>query len=234
MYQSSEPGFRTLRTMRAASINLRQRRAWFADAPEGEPAPDTAPGTNSGGSTGTTFTQADVDRIVGERAKRAKEAGISELLKELGFEKPDDLKTLVTTYRAADEAEKSELEKAQVKITALEKKAQEAEQRAAQSAQERLEERRNAAILAALKDAEHPGDVLLWLAANKAEAVKATLKDDGTLDEKAISTLVTEAKKERPSYFKSGSPGSPSNAGGKTPSSDQRKDDIRKTIRVRY
>jgi len=70
---------------------------------------------------GKTFTQADIDRIVGERAQRAKEAGISELLKDLGFENPDDLKTLVADAKKRADAEKSELDKANEQIAALAK-----------------------------------------------------------------------------------------------------------------
>src|SRR5512139_1350335 len=42
-----------------------------------------------------TFTQEQVDKIVGERAKRAAQSAIGELVKALGVEKVDDLKTLV-------------------------------------------------------------------------------------------------------------------------------------------
>lgn len=68
-----------------------------------------------------TFTQADVDRIVGERAKRAEESAIGSLLKDLGFEKTDDLKTLIGDVRKKQDAEKSELQKAQESLAALTK-----------------------------------------------------------------------------------------------------------------
>lgn len=68
-----------------------------------------------------TFTQADVDRIVGERAKRAEESAIGALLKDLGFEKPDDLKALVADAKKRSDAEKSELDKANEHIATLAK-----------------------------------------------------------------------------------------------------------------
>lgn len=80
--------------------------------------PDAKPETQGAAQT---FTQADVDRIVGERAKRAEQSAIGELLKGLGFEKADDLKALVDAARK-DEADKlSEAEKAQKKIGELQK-----------------------------------------------------------------------------------------------------------------
>jgi hypothetical protein len=66
------------------------------------------------------FTQADMDRVAGERGKRAKEAAIKELLQELGIEKVDDLKAVITDTRKKQDAEKSDLQKAQEKNTQLE------------------------------------------------------------------------------------------------------------------
>lgn len=74
---------------------------------------------NSGGQTGgtggddKTFSQADIDRIVGERAKRAGEAAVAKILQDMGFQKAEDLKAAVDAQRQAEDAKKSELQKLQ-------------------------------------------------------------------------------------------------------------------------
>lgn len=98
-------------------------RVWF-DADGGDGGNGNGDGKQPDGGKppeGKTFTQADVDRIVGERAKRAEESAIGSLLKDLGFEKTDDLKTLIGDVRKKQDAEKSELQKAQESLATLTK-----------------------------------------------------------------------------------------------------------------
>lgn len=238
MLNISEPGFKALRASRAESINLRQRRTWYADGGEGDDGKqagtDTQPDKtgDEGQSTDTTFTQADLDRLVGSARKQARESVRNDLLKELGFESADDLKAMVTSAREKADAEKSDLEKAQAEIERWKKQAEEAQTARQEAEQERMEERRQSAILNALKEAKKPSDVLILVNARFTEDVAGVMSDDGALDEKALKSLVEKVKKEWPDQFGSSSPGSPSNAGGKVPTAN--KDDIRKSIRVRY
>ncbi len=222
MFQS-EPGFKALRPkVYAGSINLCQRRAWYegdpapAPDPNVTPPPATPPAPN-GGTPGATFTQADVDRIVGERATRAAETATAKLLKELGFEKVDDLKTTVTSARERADAEKTELQKLQERLDATEKKRTEAEDRAKSLEALRLTDARDSAIRAALKDADKPDDLLLLIHARMKDDVTNVMADDGALDAKAIDALAEKARKEWPSSFKSAAPGSQSHTDGRTP-----------------
>jgi hypothetical protein len=94
---------------------------------------------NTGGDGGGTgddkkFSQSDLDRIVGDRAKRAAETATTKLLQDLGYEKPEDLKAAVEAQRKAEEEKKSELEK-------LQDAQRKAEEKAAQSERERDEAR---------------------------------------------------------------------------------------------
>lgn len=222
----------TLRTARPYAVNLRQRRQWFDDNGESDGADtatptDTQPAENGAGGSGdngATFTQADIDRIAGERAKRAEEATLKKLLAELEVEDTSSLKAMLKAQKEREEAEKTELEKAQAKIDAAEKKAAEAEARAQSVEQARLEDRRNSAVIAALKDkgAMYPEDVLLYAQNKHTEALTAIVGEDGSVDSKAIDKLVGEIEKARPDYFKSGSPGSQSHAGGRTPRPDNK------------
>ena len=70
------------------------------------------------GADGKTYTQDELNRLFGERAKQAKAA----LLKELGFEDLDSATKLIKTARETEEAAKSELQKAQERAAELEKK----------------------------------------------------------------------------------------------------------------
>lgn len=86
--------------------------------PPGQP-PQTPPGGAAGGDQERTFTQADVDRLMGERAHRASQAAVSELLQELEIENLDGLRQTVQAHRAAQEAQMTELERAQRRIQEL-------------------------------------------------------------------------------------------------------------------
>lgn len=65
-----------------------------------------------------SYTQDDLNRMFGERAKQAETA----LLKKLGFERTEDAESLIKKTRETEEAQKTELQKAQEKAAALEKR----------------------------------------------------------------------------------------------------------------
>ena len=83
------------------------RTMWATDEGEGGAVTPQPAGGQS-----RTFTQEQLDAIVGERATRAKSAAINDLLGELGFEKADELKALVQSAREQADAQKSETQTA--------------------------------------------------------------------------------------------------------------------------
>jgi len=83
----------------------------------GDVAGDTTP---TAGDESRTFTQDEVNQFVAERAKRARSAAVGDLLKELGYERVEDLRAAIRAQREAEDAGRSELEKAQARIAALE------------------------------------------------------------------------------------------------------------------
>lgn len=95
------------------------RTMWATDEGEGGAVTPQPAGGQS-----RTFTQEQLDAIVGERATRAKGAAISELLGELGFEKADDLKALVQSAREQADKQKSETQKLQEKLADYQKREQ--------------------------------------------------------------------------------------------------------------
>lgn len=75
------------------------------------------PGSPSG-ADGKTYSQDELNKLFGERAKQAKTA----TLKELGFASFEEAEALIKKARDTEEASKSELQKAQERAAELEKR----------------------------------------------------------------------------------------------------------------
>lgn len=67
------------------------------------------------------YPQADKDKVFGARAKQAQSSALSELFKELGVENAESLKAVLKAKKEADDAQKTELQKAQDKASTAEK-----------------------------------------------------------------------------------------------------------------
>jgi hypothetical protein len=179
--------------------------------------------------TPQTFTQADVDRIVGERAKRAaqsaEQSAIGELLKGLGLEKVEDLKALVDGARKSQEANLSESDKAQRKIVGLEKaiemakaEAKAAIEAAAVEKAAANEKLLKASVLGAAQSIGFvdPADAWLFLDRGKVQA-------DESGNFVGVEELLKEIAKAKPHLVKPQSAGalgavpSPRGNGAKTP-----------------
>lgn len=200
---------------------------------------DTTP-ANSGAATGSqtpatqqtdtdklTLTQAELDKLIGQRAQRAKEAAVKELLEKLGVEDPDKLEALVGAEKKRQEAEMSEVEKAN---KALEKQQTEAQQLRMQL--EALQAQRNQDRLRfAITNAAHTAQahkaeaVITLLESTQGDALKAALNDSGEVDSKQIETLIGKLKESDPYLFEltpqRRTPGSQSSGGGSAPRPDK-------------
>lgn len=89
------------------------RPMFFYDegAAGGAPASEQTP--DAGASGGKTFTQEEVNRLVGDARKDGRSSGEKSLLESLGLKSADDLKGIVQSAREAEEKNKTELQKAQ-------------------------------------------------------------------------------------------------------------------------
>lgn len=175
------------------------------------------------------LSQDEVNKIVGREKAAAADKAVAKLLSDLGFEKPDDLKSLVQSVREKQDAEKSELQKAQDQLTKLQKQLEESQANTLALQKAHLEERRNAALLDAARTAhaEIPQDVVTWAKEHAASDLEALMGEQG-VDEKAVAKLVEQCKKARPTWFKTGGPGSPSNRDGGLPRPSE--DALRKQV----
>jgi hypothetical protein len=93
-------------------------------APPPAPAsPEPAPSPTPPAPTAKTFTQEEVNRLLGDRAQRAADGARAQLVgsfKEFGIASVDDLAALVKNAHAAKQAELTELQKAQERTKQLE------------------------------------------------------------------------------------------------------------------
>lgn len=203
---------------------LSKRRTWFADgdATTDATATDTTAvdDKGKGGASTNTLTQEKVNELVGKARLEGKGSALIEWAKELGFEKPEDIKTLIDAKKAADEAAMSEKDKLEKALADARKEAEDAKAARAELEKQRLLDKRDSRIKDVLKDSRNPNHVLVLMSAERPDVVNAVMKDDGTFDEKALSTLVTTAKQEYKYLFGGAGPGIPSNAGGRNPDPD--------------
>lgn len=84
------------------------------------------PNANPGGNGGTdpkgkTYTQDELDTMFAQRAAQAKTSALSDLFKTIGVENADSLKSIIAKAKEADDAQKSELQKAQDKANMADK-----------------------------------------------------------------------------------------------------------------
>jgi hypothetical protein len=81
--------------------------------------PDQTP-TAGGQDAAPTFTQEQVNQFLAKERKNAEAKGASSLLSELGYTDPEELRTAVLSFKTAQEAQMTELQKAQARVKALE------------------------------------------------------------------------------------------------------------------
>lgn len=171
------------------------------------------------------FSQDDVNRIVGERAKDAAKAAVSKLLTDLGYDNLDTLKTKLTAAKQREDAEMSEVERVQKDAEAARKERDELKRQYEQEKAQRIVDRRDSAIVTAAQSAraEAPGDVVFWAEKHAAAELAKTVKEDGTVDDAAVKALIEKCRQERKGWFTGSAPGSPSNSGGQLPQPDLNK-----------
>ena len=188
------------------------------DAPT--PTPTATPQDKNGGETPkpeALFTQADVDRFVGDRAKRAKESAVSGLLDTLGLDSVDSLKSVIEDANKRKEAEMSETEKLQTQLDAMKQTIADKDAALLQVQQTRLSEKSDNGLLQLLGKAHNAPQALLLIKAQKPDDIAGLLSEDGVFDTDKASKLVASYASDNAHLFTSGAPGSLSNHGGRVP-----------------
>ena len=166
---------------------------------------DAATPANSGQTGGEpTLSQSQVNNLVGTARKEGRDKAIADLLSDLGLEKADDLKALVSDYRAAQDAQLSELEKANRRAEALEAEkariAQEKDQLAATMRTDRI--RHALEIEAARQGYNDPADAYSLI-----DLGTIKVGEDGAIA--GVEEALKELTKAKPYLLKSGTPPRP-------------------------
>lgn len=193
-----------------------------AAQPPAPPAQPETPPVENGDSTGKGKDEVVMPRdTFNERLRRAEDAAMNKLLKELEGESLDEVKKGLAELKQVREAQQTDLEKAQSVVDKLTKRAEEAEAKIQQMQAETRKRTLDDAIKAVAKElnASEPSDVVLWLRnGDQSDVLDTMMDEDGAIDAKAVKKGVEAAQKERPHWFqvKSKLPGSPSNSDGTT------------------
>lgn len=217
---------RTAHTANPSGMSLRLRRTWHTDPPpDGEPPPPTPPTppapkpnppTPPPADDAPTHTQKQLDAIISNEKKLAGAASLTALAKKLGFETAEEMEAAAKEAKEKKDGEKSDLQKAQdanaklIADLAAEKQSRLDLETAltASKVDDRIKH------FAREAKAAKPDNVVKWLRLEKKTEVEKLLREDGTIDDKATEKLITEFKKEEPSWFAVMGHGSPSNRDG--------------------
>jgi hypothetical protein len=196
-------------------LNIRSRFL-FDPEPQGgtgttTPAPTTPTGGAAQNGDDKKFTQADVDRIVGERAARAGEAATAKLLESLGVKTPDEIKAALEKIQTLEDAQKSELEKAQgeaAKYKAQAEKAKSDADAALEKANEKLLQ--SAVLLEAQKQNADDAEFLsVWRELKETPTLREKLKQNDAGDFEGVADAVKEILKLHPKWLKAAKPPTP-------------------------
>lgn len=166
-----------------------------------------------------SYTQAELDKMFIERVNQAESATTAKLLKSLGVDKLEDATAAIKDAKTLKDAQLTETQR-------LEKERDEARKEADEHKAERLKieterqlEKRDSNIVKALtkERANNPEDLLILMTNKKPDLVKAVMKEDGSVDEKALTALILATKQDYKTSFVGSNPSIPSNNNGKSP-----------------
>lgn len=179
---------------------------------DGQTAMETQPEQSAEQVETLTFTPS----ALSARLERAQQKALTDFIKSVGFEKPDEFNSFIEDAKKRQQAEMSDTERVKAELEAERQKTAKAIEAAERAEARRIEAIRNAAILTAAQaaNAKVPEDVLLFA---QTQDTSALIGEDGEPDKKAIAQLIDTVKKDRAYWFGnggSGTPGSPSNANG--------------------
>lgn len=168
-----------------------------SDIPPAPPAPPTPKPTDppAPAPTDKSFTQDDVTRIATREKAEGRQAGINEMMKELGVTDLEEGKALLKRIRDAEDAQKTQSQRdAEAAATAK----AEAEADKAEAAQERLLARMERALTRAGVPAERLDKVVRLLDLNDPKA-----------DDAKVTEAVEAVKKDFPELFTGAAPPDP-------------------------
>lgn len=190
------------------------------------------PVQDQGKKADTSVPQETVNRLVGEARQSGRDTATNTILENLGVDSMDSLKELVTSYKAQQEANMTELEKLQKQVDVQAAALQTKEERIQDLQADKLNTLRDAKLSQHLRDAHNEQSVLTLIKAQHTDDVNALVNDEGTFDDQKAKALVDAFRSANAYLFKSTAPSVPSNNDGRAPQPDkQARDRARDTHR---
>jgi hypothetical protein len=237
------PRYTAVRSARRSAadyaVDLRQWRVWRdgeGDGAQTTPT-DTQPdksGAQGNGGQAAMIAQEKANELIGAARKdgrtKGHEEGSAAARKALlpdGLQMTDEeIKQALADVHKAREAAKTDLDRAQGDLKAATEDRDNWKAKYEELVTSTRLDRRDNAIKDALRgagvvdDKDNPrvARVMTLLKAERQADVEAVLKEDGTVDEKKLETLITAARSAYADYFKGGRfvPGTGSHSGGRT------------------
>lgn len=179
---------------------------------------------DKGGTDAPTFTQAELDKHIADRLKRDRDAQQTKFLESLGVTSLEEAKSALDAKRKADEAQLSELDKAQKAIEQANQARQAAEQRVTEMETRIRDDQRKQVFTRAIAEGggNNPEDLFILVTAKYGEDFQAVFKEDATPDEAKLKAFVKQVQSSFSNYFGSAGAGSPPTAHGTAPTSLQK------------
>jgi hypothetical protein len=191
---------------------------WGGDGSDDESGDDSREDSSEEEPTTITMSQKELESSIARAASRASRKATKELRESLGFSSQDELNAFVNSTREAQEAEKSEAEKAQAKLDE-DRKALESQNSAVQN--ERIDLKVDRAIvMAGITDEAK---------VKRIRTLVRTELDEGNLDmdalEEEVATAIASVKSDVPSLFSTNAqnPGSGDGGANDDPPSEAKK-----------
>ncbi|MBA2702700.1 MAG: hypothetical protein H0U60_02495 [Blastocatellia bacterium] len=201
-------------------------------------APTGSTTTPTGAEGAKTFTQEDIDRIVGERAARAKDAGRGELFQKFGVKDETELEAKLKQLADMQTAQLTEQERLQKeRDDAKAESAREKEQANTRIAQANTTFRRAAILTAAADKFTDPADVWLYVQSKKELADKLVIDENDVVQ--GVVDVLKQVETDKKHWLKANgattSNGTPTGTGPRKPAlppdGDKARDAFAKTVR---
>jgi hypothetical protein len=187
-------------------------------------------------ATEPSFTQDDVNRLVGKTRKEAREAAKLALLEELGIDDLSAIKTVLKQAKEREDAELSETQKLERELQAERQRAAQIEADMQRLRDEQVASKREAAFKQAVTKAGGQDVNRLFILVNAEKSADFTnlFDEQGVVDDKSMDAFIKQVQADYSNYFATAGAGSPSNAGGIAPSSQTNQKDLEKELKRKF
>lgn len=166
-----------------------------------------------------TLTQADLDLKFTERAKQGERSKETELLGKLGVTTVEEAEALIKKQRAAEDANKTEVERLQTQVTGLTTERDQAKAKAQEDTQKAHDALRKAEIKSQATALNFLPDALedVWTLVSTGELKDSAKVDETTLAVTGAEAAVKKVAELRPHWLNTQKPRQPSAPRGKQP-----------------